>query len=235
MLRLRRRRLTFFVVFGVLVPLGACGTSAIGVDICNEIESARCTRAANIDGGCGIDFMAPFEDAPASSSTPSENAATCIRFYSIACLHGLVTPDLPPAANVNDCVDAIANGSCAVVLNPADASASCTWLAEGGTDAGEGGTTEDAPNGYTIGGAVTGLDVDAGASLMLQDNGGDNLTIAADGTFVFPTALTTGSSYLVTIATPPLTQTCTLTNASGTVATANITNILVTCASLGSP
>jgi hypothetical protein len=232
MLRLRRRRLTFFVVFGVLVPLGACGTSAIGVDICNEIESARCTRAANL-GDCGINFELPFGDS--STQSPSENAATCIRFYSIACLHGLVTPDLPPTANVDNCVDAIANGSCAVVLNPADASASCLWLAEGGTDAGEGGTTEDAPNGYTIGGAVTGLDVDAGASLVLQDNGGDSLPVAANGVFVFPTALTTGSSYDVTVFSSPLTQTCTLMNASGTVATTNITNVLVTCASLGSP
>jgi hypothetical protein len=234
MLRLRRRRLTFFVVFGVLVPLGACGTSAIGVDICNEIESARCTRAANL-GDCGINFELPFGDSSTQSS--SENAATCIRFYSIACLHGLVTPYVPPATGANsvaDCVDAIANGSCAVVLNPADASASCLWLAEGGTDAGEGGTTEDVPNGYTIGGAVSGLEVDAGASFVLYDNGGDMLSVAADGSFVFPTALATGSSYDVTIA-GPLTQTCTLENAIGTVATANITNILVDCLPPGSP
>ena len=40
---------------------------------------------------------------------------------------------------------------------------------------------------YAVGGSVAGL---AGSGLVLQNNGGDNLLIAADGPFTFPTALT---------------------------------------------
>src|SRR5580698_7677546 len=103
MRRYRVHRIAFFVVFGALIPIAACGTSAVNVDTCREIESARCTRASEIDGGCGIDFMAPFADG---SGTPAENAETCIRFYSIACLHGTANPDAnftPTSTPVKNC------------------------------------------------------------------------------------------------------------------------------------
>ena len=80
---------------------------------------------------------------------------------------------------------------------------------------------------YTIGGTVYGL---AGTGLVLQDNGGDNLTITTSGTFVFATALASGASYAVTVLTQPSSpaQTCTVTVGSGT-ATANISATEVTC------
>ena len=161
---MRRHRVAFFVVFGVLVPLAACGTSAMGVDICNEIESARCTRAAALemsghtcteplklpdgavlDSGVVLDFLAPFADG----GTATENAAACIRFYSVACLHGLVTPDVPSSSSsyVVNCVNAINSGSCAVVIDPTGEAGggACQWLLEAGPpEAGDGGVT-DAP------------------------------------------------------------------------------------------
>ncbi|MGA9666547.1 MAG: beta-propeller fold lactonase family protein [Gallionella sp.] len=96
-------------------------------------------------------------------------------------------------------------------------------------------------NSYTIGGTVTGLAGSAGggplsssSSLVLQDNGGDNLTISANGAFTFPTALTsnayTSATYNVTILTQPTGQTCTVTNGSGT-ANGDVTSVLVNCAS----
>jgi hypothetical protein len=36
---------------------------------------------------------------------------------------------------------------------------------------------------------------------VLQDNGGDNLTITKSGPFVFPTGITSGGAYAVTVAT----------------------------------
>ena len=80
---------------------------------------------------------------------------------------------------------------------------------------------------FTIGGTVSGL---AGTGLVLQDNGGDNLTITANGNFTFHTALSSGSAYKVTVLTQPSSpaQTCSVTNGSGT-ATANVTNIQVAC------
>jgi len=84
---------------------------------------------------------------------------------------------------------------------------------------------------FTISGAVSGL---TGSGLVLQNNGGDNLAVAADGAFNFATAVTSGAAYAVTVQAQPSGQICTATNGSGT-ANANITNVTVSCAaSLGS-
>lgn len=82
-------------------------------------------------------------------------------------------------------------------------------------------------NEYTIGGTVSGLS----DSVVLQNNGTDNETVSSDGTFTFSTALTDGSAYAVTVFTQPTGQTCTVTNSSGTVDNANVTNVAVTCVS----
>jgi hypothetical protein len=82
---------------------------------------------------------------------------------------------------------------------------------------------------YTVGGTVSGL---VGTGLVLQNNGGDNLNITANGPFTFATALANGSPYNVTVLTQPTgpAQTCTVTNGSGTISGANVTNVQVTCA-----
>ena len=80
-------------------------------------------------------------------------------------------------------------------------------------------------NEYTIGGTVSGLT----NSVVLQNNGTDNETVSSDGAFTFSTALTEGSTYSVTVFTQPTGQTCTVTNGSGTVAIANVTNVAVAC------
>jgi hypothetical protein len=84
-------------------------------------------------------------------------------------------------------------------------------------------------NTYTVGGAVSGL---SGAGLVLQDNGGDNLTVAADGTFVLATPVASGAPYAVTVLTQPSgpTQFCTVAGGTATVAGANVTSVTVTCA-----
>ncbi|HEY8905500.1 MAG TPA: beta-propeller fold lactonase family protein [Rhodoferax sp.] len=84
---------------------------------------------------------------------------------------------------------------------------------------------------FTIGGTVSGL---TGTGLVLQNNGGDNNSVAADGTFSFATAVAPGAAYAVMVQTQPTGQTCSVTNGSGT-ASANVANVGVSCvASLGS-
>jgi hypothetical protein len=80
---------------------------------------------------------------------------------------------------------------------------------------------------FTIGGTVTGL---AGTGLVLQVNGGDDRAINMNGPFTFPTAVPQGTRYSVSVRTSPSnpSQTCTITNGTGTV-TAAVTNVLVTC------
>ncbi len=80
-------------------------------------------------------------------------------------------------------------------------------------------------NRFTVGGTVSGL----AGTLVLQDNGTDNLAIVANAAFTFSTALQTGSSYSVTVQTQPVGQTCSVTNALGTVSGAKVTNVSVTC------
>ncbi|HEV7966570.1 MAG TPA: hypothetical protein VGP19_03305 [Candidatus Acidoferrales bacterium] len=85
-----------------------------------------------------------------------------------------------------------------------------------------------ANNTFTIGGAVSGL---SGTGLVLQDNGGSNLPLSANGTFTFPTAIPRGSSYNVTVLAQPSSpaQTCGVANGYGTNLNGNATDIQVTC------
>jgi len=81
----------------------------------------------------------------------------------------------------------------------------------------------------TIGGTVSGL---LSGTVVLQNNGGDNLSITANGSFTFPTPVAPGSSYNVTILSQSSTITCKLGNATGS-ANQNITTITLDCILLG--
>src|SRR5262249_10165965 len=90
----------------------------------------------------------------------------------------------------------------------------------GGTATNGGGTT------YTVGGTVSGLS----GTVVLQDNAGDDLSVTANGSFTFATALASGAAYAVTVKTNPSGQSCTVSSGSGTVGSANVTNVAVSCA-----
>jgi hypothetical protein len=68
--------------------------------------------------------------------------------------------------------------------------------------------------------------------LILQNNGADNLSIAANTPFTFATPLLPGSPYHVTILTPPGGQFCFVLNGDGTIAAANVQNVEVHCGQL---
>jgi 6-phosphogluconolactonase len=71
-----------------------------------------------------------------------------------------------------------------------------------------------------------------GTGLVLQNNAGDDVAVAADGSFVFSTKVAAGAGYAVSVKTQPniLTRECAVTNGSGTVAAAAVTNVAVVCA-----
>jgi hypothetical protein len=90
--------------------------------------------------------------------------------------------------------------------------------------------------GAIIGGTVSGLST--GASVVLQNNGAESLTVSANGSFQFVNGLDSGQTYSVVVTTQPTGQTCTIANPSGSVdsATDDVTSIAVSCtttASLG--
>ena len=76
-----------------------------------------------------------------------------------------------------------------------------------------------------MGGTVSGLS----GTVVLQDNGGDDLTVTANGSFTFATTVASGAAYAVTVKTNPSGQTCTVASGSGTMGSANVTSVAVTC------
>jgi hypothetical protein len=88
------------------------------------------------------------------------------------------------------------------------------------------------PITYTVSGSVSGMT--SGQSIVIQNNGGSNTTIANPATTFSFTKLANSATYAITVLTPPTGDTCTVTggsngNGSGTIAAANVTNIVVAC------
>ncbi len=84
------------------------------------------------------------------------------------------------------------------------------------------------PKVYTIGGTVQGL---VGTGLTLENIDGQSLGIAADGPFTFELGVMDNTEYGVSVALQPQApdQVCTVSAASGTVADADIEDVLVRC------
>ena len=81
---------------------------------------------------------------------------------------------------------------------------------------------------FSIGGTVTGLS----GVLIIQNNSGDDTVVektgSGDVSFTFKTRISSGSAYSVSVKLQPNTQTCTVSNASGTTSQ-NISNITIAC------
>jgi hypothetical protein len=86
-----------------------------------------------------------------------------------------------------------------------------------------------ATGAFALRGTVSGL---VGTGLVLQNNGGDDLAIAADGQFSFPSPIASGATYGVTVKTQPSgpAQSCGVANGTGIIGSADVTNVTITCA-----
>jgi 6-phosphogluconolactonase len=85
---------------------------------------------------------------------------------------------------------------------------------------------------FAVGGTVTGL---RGSGLVLQNSSGKYLSVAANGSFTFASGVAKGDTYSVTVRTQPSnpSQTCGVRNFAGTIAKADVTNIIVHCTQAG--
>jgi hypothetical protein len=115
-----RRFLALALVLAGSGVVGGCGTDAVDVDGCKQIEEARCRQAP----ACGMKIEPPY-------FTSGNDVDSCIRYYDVACLHGLDVSDPGPSA-VSACVAAIqadtkSKDDCVVVKQPQVALA-CGWL-----------------------------------------------------------------------------------------------------------
>jgi hypothetical protein len=119
-----------------------------------------------------------------------------------------VTVLTQPSVPTQNCV--VSSGSGTASANVTSVSIACTTVT------------------YTVSGTISGL---IGTGLVLQDNLGSNLPVAANATtFIFGTGVGDGTSYDITVLTQPSTpvQNCVVSNASGTSGV-NVTNVKVTC------
>lgn len=78
---------------------------------------------------------------------------------------------------------------------------------------------------FKVGGAVSGLV----GTLVLQNNGGDDLTLSADGDFSFSAPVAAGAGYSISVKTQPANQVCTVGSGSGSVGSAAISSVQVSC------
>jgi len=94
---------------------------------------------------------------------------------------------------------------------------------------GGGGGGVDTTAGYTVGGTITGLA--SGASVTLETAGATPVVRSENGAFTFNQRYGTNSPYRVRVTdhTGWDIQGCDISNASGTISNANITNVLVQC------
>ncbi len=95
----------------------------------------------------------------------------------------------------------------------------------GACSGGSGGRDDTDPALRSVGGTISGL----AGTVVLQNNGGDNLSRSANGAFSFSSRVASGGSYAVTVLSQPAGQNCQVTSGAGTVGSANVTNITVVC------
>ncbi|MDP1823928.1 MAG: hypothetical protein Q8L48_11825 [Archangium sp.] len=148
-------------------------------------------------------------------------------------LHNSDGTDLPVAAGATSYQFNLPSGSAyslTVNTQPTSPSQTCTLVNATGT---VGSTAVSNAHvtcvtaSFTVGGTISGL---LGSGLVLQNNGGSDLTLAAGATsYSFPAA--SGSAYSVSVRTQPSTptQVCTIANSAGTVGSGNVVNVSVTC------
>ena len=91
-------------------------------------------------------------------------------------------------------------------------------------------SSSSSSSSFNIGGTVTGLS----GVLIIQNNSGDDTVVeqtkSEDVSFTFKTNISSGSTYSVSVKLQPNSQTCTVSDASGTTSQ-NISNITIACTS----
>ena len=86
-------------------------------------------------------------------------------------------------------------------------------------------STADSVTGFLVGGTIGGIS----GTVVLQNNGGDDLSLTGDGAFTFSTLVENGVDYEVTVSSKPSGLVCTVNDGSGTVADADVDTVTVTC------
>ena len=147
-------------------------------------------------------------------------------------LNGASIQSSPPASGIYSFPSLFSSGTSyavSVVAQPTSPAQICSVVNATGTIGNANVTNIQVNCTPAIVGTAYGV---VGTGLTLQLNGSGNVPVTQSGTFSgFPPAIPTGTPYTITVATQPSapTQDCTLSNAQGTIGTANVTNLQVIC------
>ncbi len=197
--------------------------------ICNALLLAACS------GGTGGD-----NSASSSSSAQSIPASGYAIGGTVA---GLASGATVVLHNNGGSINVTANGpfafpeqvtagnpySVTVATQPASPAQTCTVTKGWGTaninvtDVSVTCATES----HRVSGTATGLK----GSLVAQNNGGDDLTVSANGAFIFPVPVASGAAYTVTLLSQQDSagQKCSVSNGSGVIGGADATDVVITC------
>ena len=189
------------------------GSNASGTATANVTVAVTCVATTYTIGGTvsGLTASMTLQDTGSNGTqtVTVASGATTFTFPTAVpsgSTYSVIVSSQPTGENCT-----VANGSGTATANVTNIAVTCTVA-------------------YTIGGTITGL---TGTMTLLDTSTGGNQTVTANSgatTFTFPTAVPTGTGYAVTVQTQPSGQTCTVANGTGTVGSANVTNIAVTCA-----
>ena len=207
------------------------GATACAVDL--QLENhASCT--VDVAGMCAQGLatisLSPatlaFDASSTGTITVTANPGSSLPVQGVA-----ATP--PPGSHLtvqnSTCGASLAPGNSCMITLASSAAESLTSVAVAGTNTNTLTVSVNVtpPPAYTIGGTISGL---LGGALTLQSNGADSLTQCSNTPFTFSTPIAAGSAYNVTVFQQPAGQICSVSNGSGIVSGANITNVIVSCA-----
>lgn len=113
--------------------------------------------------------------------------------------------------------------------NPGPANQTCTVT--GGSSTANGNVTNInvtcVTNSFSVGGSVTGVMT---GNVVIQNNLADDTTLtSATTSYTFATKILSGTPWSVTVSSKPATLACAVSNKTGTIGNANVTNVNVAC------
>lgn len=206
--------------FDVAVKMGTCtvsgGSGTVGVSDVSSIV-VNCAPGTYTVGGSitGLIGTVVLQNNGANDTTLTSNGTyaftTTLTPFQTYAVTVKTQPGYPPRSQT--CV--VANGTGTMATSDvANVAVTCTT------------------NTFDVGGNATGV---SGGTLVLRNNGGNDLSVSADGSFTFTNKIASGGAYAVSVAAPPAGKTCTVTAGSGTVTSAAIANVSVACSGGSDP
>jgi hypothetical protein len=200
-------------ITGAGLTVGTVTTQSSATVASGKVISESPAAAASVAEGSAVTLVV--SSGPAAVSVPNVVGDTQAAASAALTGAGLTVGTVTPQASGTVAAGKVISESPAAATSVAKGSAVALVVSSG-------------PPTYTVGGTLIGLA--AGASVQVL-NGTATLPVTANGSFTLATGLLSGATYAVTVGVPTTTpaQACNVQNGSGTVATANVTNVVIYC------